>query len=484
MARSELTPGTTATEAPAEAALLAEVLELATAHLASLAGGPVAPRTPPGVLRERLGAPLPDTPQEPARVVRELAAGAEGGLTLMPSGRFFGFVIGGTLPAALAADWLTTVWDQNAGLYAPTPAAAIVEEIAGAHLLDLLGLPAGASFALVTGAQMAHVTCLAAARNHVLAAAGWDVERRGLIGGPPVRVLAGAQRHATIDRALRLIGLGTGCVELVEADTPGRMLPDALAGRLAGGAAGTPTIVCAQAGEVNTGAFDDLTEIIPAARAAGAWVHVDGAFGLWAAASPRLRHLVAGVDQADSWTTDCHKWLNVPYDCGVAVCAHPAAHRAAMTTHADYLVHSDAGGPRDPVDFTPEFSRRARGFPVYAALRSLGRSGVADLVDRSCAHARRFAEQLAAAPGVTVLNQVVLNQVLVGFAHPRGGDGDAHTRSVIDRVQRSGVCYPSGTSWGGHAAMRISVSNWRTTTDDVDRSVAAILAAARVAADA
>jgi glutamate/tyrosine decarboxylase-like PLP-dependent enzyme len=304
------------------------------------------------------------------------------------------------------------------------------------------------------------------------------VERRGLVGAPRVHVLAGAHRHATIDRALRLVGLGTDCVDLIDVDGQGRMLPEALARRLEDGNPSGATIVCAQAGEINTGAFDDLTTVIPIAHAAGAWVHVDGAFGLWAAASPRLRHFVAGVAAADSWTTDCHKWLNVPYDCGVAVCAHPAAHRAAMTVHADYLIQSDAGGPRDPVDFSPEFSRRARAFPVYAALRGLGRSGVADLIERSCAHARRFADLLAKAPGVRILNEVGLNQVLVGFADPWGGDDDAYTHAVIDRVQRDGVCYVTGTTWLGGAAMRISVSGWRTITDDVDRSVAAILRAA------
>ncbi|HXR12686.1 MAG TPA: pyridoxal-dependent decarboxylase, partial [Gaiellaceae bacterium] len=320
----------------------------------------------------------------------------------------------------------------------------------------------------VTGCQMAHVTALAAARHQVLAAAGWDVAQDGLAGSPPIRVVVGAKRHVTVDRALRLLGIGESSLHVVSADDQGRMrvreLPD-----LSGG----PTIVCGQAGEVNTGAFDDLDAIADAAKAGGAWFHVDGAFGLWAAASPQLRHLVRGAERADSWATDAHKWLNVPYDSGIAFCAHEDAHRAAMSVTASYLVHAKDARMRDAVDWTPEFSRRARGFAIYAAVRSLGRSGVAELVDRCCAHARRFAELLADG-GATILNEVVLNQVLVRF-----GDGE-RTREVIDRVQRDGTCWLGGTDWAGEHAMRISVSNWRTTAEDVERSAAAILAAAAV----
>ncbi len=430
--------------------------------------------------RAAFGRPLAMDPEDPGAVIADLIAAARPGLTLMPSGRFFGFVIGGTLPAALAADWLTSAWDQNAGLYAPTPAAAVAEEVAGEWLKDLFGVPVHASFALVTGAQMAHVTCLAAARHHVLQAVGWDVEVMGLGGAPRVRVLVGAQRHVTVNRALRFLGMGSGCMEAVDVDDQGRMVPASLAATLQRG--GGPAIVCAQVGEVNTGAIDDVAAVSTIAHDAGAWLHVDGAFGLWASASPVLRPLVAGVKNADSWATDCHKWLNVPYDCGVALCAHPDAHRAAMTVRADYLEQSLPDGPRDPVDWTPEFSRRARAFAVYAALRSLGRAGVASLIETGCAHARRFADLLRAAPGVEVVNEVTLNQVLVRFAHPRGGDDDAHTRGVVARVQRDGVCWMSGTTWRGTAAMRISVSSWRTTTDDVDRSAAAILRAAATTA--
>jgi glutamate/tyrosine decarboxylase-like PLP-dependent enzyme len=385
-------------------------------------------------LRDALGGPLPEQPTEPAAVIDELVAAADPGLVAVPSGRYFGFVIGGSVPASLAADWLTSTWDQNAGLVVISPAAAVVEEVAGRWLKELLGLPAHASFALVTGCQMAHVTALAAARHDVLARAGWDVERDGLTGAPPIRVLAGEERHVTIDRALRLLGLGTA--ELVPADEQGRMRADALSAAV--GTSPGPSIVCAQVGDVNTGAIDDVPAIVEAAHEAGAWVHVDGAFGLWAAASPELRGLVAGVERADSWATDAHKWLNVPYDSGLAFVAHPDAHRAALRVTASYLIQADAGGPRDQVDWTPEFSRRARGFAVYAAIRSLGRVGIAELVERCCAHARRFADRLASEPGVEILNDVVLNQVLVRFLDP-GGDHDGRTAAVVRRIQDEGV---------------------------------------------
>jgi glutamate/tyrosine decarboxylase-like PLP-dependent enzyme len=327
----------------------------------------------------------------------------------------------------------------------------------------------------VTGCQMAHVTALAAARHSVLAGVGWDVNERGLIGAPAVHVLVGAERHATVDRALRLLGIGAACIVPVPADGQGRMVPGAL--REALEHLDGPIIVCAQAGNVNTGSCDPLEEIADLAHTAGAWLHVDGAFGLWAAASPALRHLVAGADLADSWATDAHKWLNVPYDSGIAFCAHPEAQQAAMSVRAGYLVHADPDGPRDELDWNPEFSRRARGFPVYAAIRSLGRSGVAELVERCCAHARRFGEELQAAASVEVLNDVVLNQVLVRFLDD-AGDHDARTRSVIEAVQNDGTCWLSGTTWHGMGAMRISVSNWATTNDDVERSLEAIFRAA------
>jgi glutamate/tyrosine decarboxylase-like PLP-dependent enzyme len=383
----------------------------------------------------------------------------------MGSGRYFGFVIGGALPVALAADWLTSAWDQNAGLALPTPAAAVVEEVAGRWLKELLGIPAQASFGLVTGCQMAHATALAAARHHVLAAAGHDVERDGLAGAPPIRVVAGAKRHGTLERALRFVGLGTACVRPVEADGQGRMVVDALRDELARGSG--PTIVCAQLGEVNTGACDDLDAIADASSEAGAWLHVDGAFGLWAAASPALRHLTAGSARADSWATDAHKWLNVPYDCGIAFCAHPGSHRAALGIRSSYLLFADEGAAREPMDFVPEHSRRARAFPIYATLRALGRTGVAELVETACARARALAEGLSALPGCELLNEVVLNQVLLRF------EDDEATEAVVTAIQAGGEAWLGGTTWEGRRAIRLSVSCWRTSEDDVERTVAA-----------
>ena len=415
-----------------------------------------------------LGGPLPEVGLDERAVIASLVEASEPGLVASQSGRYFGFVVGGSLPAATAADWLATAWDVNAGGWVLGPAAMTVEEVARGWVAELLGLPPGVSGGFVSGCQMAHVTALAAARHHVLAQAGWNVAQDGLAGAPPIRVVVGGQRHVTVDRALRLLGIGASSLVVVPADEQGRMsvgeLPDLT---------GAPTIVCGQAGEVNTGAFDDLEAIADAVEGTGAWFHVDGAFGLWAGASPGLRHLVRGSERADSWATDFHKWLNVPYDSGIAFCAHPDAHREAMSATAAYIVLQEDPRRRDSVDWTPEFSRRARGFAVYAALRSLGRSGVAELVDRSCARARLFAELLEGG-GATILNEVVLNQVLVRF-----GNGET-TREVIRRVQEDGTCWLGGTEWQGEHAMRISVSNWRTTEEDVERSVAAILAAARL----
>ncbi len=445
-----------------------DLLEAAAAHAAdyidSLPDRPVRAALDPSAAREALHGGLSDEPVEPRQVLDELVADAEPGVTAMGSPRFFGFVIGGTMPAALAADWVVSAWDQNAGLASPTPAAAAIEEITGAWLLDLLGLPDDASFAFVTGCQMAHVTALAAARHRVLLEAGWDVERDGLIGAPPVRVIVGEERHVTVDRALRLLGFGTGRLEPVAVDDRGAMRSAALADRLAGDRG--PTIVCAQAGNVNTGAVDPLDEICDLGREAGAWVHVDGAFGLWGMASPNQREQLRGCERADSWATDAHKWLNVPYDCGIAFVADREAHRAAMTAHASYLQQGET--VREAVDWTPEFSRRARAVPVYAALRSLGRDGVAELVDRLCECARRFARLLGEGPGIEVLAQD-LNQVLVLL-----DDRDAVTDRVVAEIQREGSCWMSATTWRGRRCMRISVCSWRTSFEDVDRSVAAI----------
>jgi len=447
--------------------LLRRTAEIAADYLESLGERPVFPRVTPEQLREALGGPLPEEPLDPEQVLNDLAAGAEPGVVAMGSGRYFGFVIGGALPAALAADWLTSAWDQNAGLYVGGPSASVVEQVTREWLVELLGLPAEASIGFVTGTQMAHVTGLAAARFHVLDAVGWDVGRDGLTGAPGVRVLVGEKRHVTVDRALRLLGLGAPTV--VPADDQGRLQVDALRAALGDG----PTIVCAQAGEVNTGAFDPLPEIADACEQAGAWLHVDGAFGLWAAVAPGRKHLVEGIERADSWTTDAHKWLNVPYDSGIVFCAHPESHRAAMTITASYLIQDEgARRVRDQVDWVPEFSRRARGFAVYAALRSLGRSGITELVERCCEGATRFAAAIAELPGVQLLNEVVLNQVLFRF------DSDERTDDVLRRVQESGAVWMSGTTWDGRKAIRVSVSNWQTGDEEIALAVAAFREAA------
>jgi glutamate/tyrosine decarboxylase-like PLP-dependent enzyme len=413
------------------------------------------------------------------QVIEDLVAAADPGLVATQSPRYFGFVIGGGLDAAIAADWLTSVWDQNGGGYPAGPSAAVAEEVACEWLLDLLGLPGDAGVGLTTGCQMAHFTCLAAARHHALSDAGWDVEADGLFEAPPIRVLVGAKAHTTVFAALGMLGLGSRRVELVAADDQGRMRVSELARLLRSG--GGPAIVVAQVGEVNTGAIDEMLAIARLAREHNAWCHVDGAFGLWAAASPTLRGLIDGVAEADSWATDAHKWLNVPYDCGVAIVRDRTAHAAAMNSFAgaEYIPQAQHD-ERYQAEWVPEFSRRARGFAVYAALRELGRRGVAELVERCCRCARLMAEELARDPRVTVLNDVVLNQVLIRFAR----DGANVTDKVIEAVQREGTCWMSGTEWDGEPAMRISVCNWRTTEDDIHRSARAILAQSDVAAGA
>jgi len=451
-----------------ERELLRRTAEIAADFVESLDERSIRPRATVDALRAALGGPLPEAPSDPLDVIEALAAAAEPGVVGIPSGRYFGFVIGGSLPAALAADWLTSVWDQNAGLVICGPSAAVSEQVAGEWLKDLLGLPETASFAFVTGCQMAHVTCLAAARHEVLRQIGWDVEANGLAGSPPITLVTGGRKHVTVDRALRLLGLGSEGTRRVAVDAQGRMLSGALKAALQDITG--PTIVCAQAGEVNTGAFDPIDDIADLCAATGAWLHVDGAFGLWAAASPELRHLTRGVERADSWATDAHKWLNVPYDSGLAFVAHPDAHRAAMRLTAEYLAASE-GSARDQMDWTPEFSRRARGFAVYAALRSLGRSGVAELVEGSCARARQFSAAVTDLPGCEVLNDVVLNQVLFRF------EDDATTNALLASVQESGESWMSGTIWDGRAAIRLSVSNWRTSETDIERTVAAFEAA-------
>ncbi|GAS87340.1 pyridoxal phosphate-dependent decarboxylase family protein [Mycolicibacterium brisbanense] len=456
------------TQSPTRAAGLRAALAQAEAFLSGLDDRPVAARSDASAVRAVLGGPLPTDGEDPAAVIDALAAGAEPGLVASAGPRHFGFVIGGALPAALAADWLASAWDQNGAYHSLSPAAAAIEEVTAGWLLDLFGLPPAASVGFVTGAQGANTTGLAAARHAVLARAGWDVERDGLTGAPRVRVLCGEQAHATIYTALRLLGLGDGTAIRIPADAQGRMDPDALAHVLADDAA--PTIVCAQAGNVSTGSFDPFEPIADACAAHRAWLHVDGAFGLWAAAAPGTRHLTRGVQRADSWAVDAHKWLNVPYDSAMAIVADPDAHLAAMTLAGPYLVADP--GQRDGTNFVPESSRRARAVPVYAALRSLGRSGVAELVERNCAQARRMATLLADIPGAEILNDVVLNQVLVRLP----GDDDANRRAVA-AIQAEGTCWLGGTTWQGRYVLRVSFSNWATTDDDVDRSAAAIRAA-------
>ena len=450
--------------------LLERAAALGIDYVESVPDRPVRPNATIAELRSVLDVPLADEPTSALEVIEDLARDVDPGLAQMGSGRYFGFVIGGALPVAIAADWLTSAWDQNAGLAIPTPAAAVIEEVAGRWLKELFGIPPHASFALVTGCQVAHTTALAAARNHVLARAGHDVEQDGLAGAPRIRVVAGAKRHGTIDRSLRLLGLGTGSVRVVPADDQGRMSVEELRAEL--GRESGPTIVCAQLGEVNTGACDDLEAIADAVGETGAWLHIDGAFGLWAAASPELRRLTAGVGRADSWANDAHKWLNVPYDSGLAFCAHPEAHQAAIGIRSAYLMHADPETGRDPVDWNPEHSRRARGFALYAALRALGRSGVAELVERSCARARAIAAGLADVPGCELLNEVVLNQVLLRF------ETDKATVAVVEAVQAGGEAWAGTTIWDGRRAIRISVSNWQTSEDDVLRTIAAFAEAA------
>ena len=450
------------TATPGRAAALSIAVAHAERWLASLDSRPVPPQAQVEEIVERLGPTLPDGPQDAAGVVERLATACEPGLTAMPSGRFYGMVIGGSHPAALAADWLTSAWDQNAGLARLTPAATATEHVASAWLLDLLGLPEGSAVGFVTGGTMANFTCLAAGRDAVLRRAGWDIASSGLVGSPGVRVLVGEERHDSVDLVLRYLGLGAP--ERVASDEQGRIDVAALRSALESGVR-RPTIVALQAGNVHTGAFDPFEDAIAVAREHDAWVHVDGAFGLFAAASPRHRHLVAGCEAADSWATDAHKTLNVPYDSGLAIVRDRAALRAAMSMVGPYLIQDAAG---DPFEKVPELSRRARGLPVWAVLRTLGRSGVAALVDRLAGHAATFAEAVAEIDGAEVLHDVVFTQVCVAFGE------DTRTLDVVSRMLEDGTAWTSGSVWHGRAVLRIAVSNWATTKQDVERSLAAL----------
>src|SRR5688572_7781700 len=450
--------------------LLQRAAAMSGEYLDGLAERHVGAREDAVTVADRLRVPLPDAGEDPLQVIERLARDIDPGLVASAGPRYFGFVIGGALPASVAADWLTTAWDQNTATHSLSPAGAAAEEVAGEWMKELLGIPAEASHGLPTGAGLGNTVGMAAARHALLDRVGWDVETRGLYDAPRVEVLIGAEAHATILTGLQYLGLGRNRVTRVAVDDQGRMRADALSDALAA-AVDRPTLVCAQAGNVNTGAFDPLEPIAAAVRAhANAWLHIDGAFGLWAAVVPRLRHLVAGSESADSWATDAHKWLNIGYDCGFVAVRDTAAHRVAMATSAAYLLAS--GTNREGWEYVLDSSRRARGFALYAALRSLGRDGVRDLVERCCALARRTADALASVPDVRILNEVSLNQVLVRF-----GDDDERTRDVIRRVQESGEAWMGGTSWRGAAAMRISVSGWQTTEADIDRTVAAIRSA-------
>ena len=459
------------------AQLLTRTSQLANDFLDGVAGRPVARRVDfEKLLSDVVGNGVPDEGDDPMQIIELLSRLADRAAVATAGPRYFGFVVGGSLPVALAADWLAAAWDQNAAFCAHSPLAAAAEQTAGDWLVDLFGLAKGTSFGFVTGGTMANFTGLAAGRHALFEKLGWDVEKQGLIGAPRITVVTSDESHISVLACLQMLGLGSEQVVRVPADDQGRMRSDQLQSILAG--IQTPILVCAQAGNVNTGSFDRIAEIVAAIRERPSWLHVDGAFGLWAAAAPGYQSLTRGIEFADSVSVDCHKWLNVPYDCGLVFVRDPAAHRAAMSLHAAYYVTADRA-ERDNCDWVPEASRRARGFTVYAALRFLGRKGIAELVDRCCRLARRMAQRLTKDPMITILNDVVLNQVLVRFSDSSGQNSDQFTGEVIRRVQEDGTCWLGGTTWHGIHAMRISISNWSTTEEDIDISADAILRCAR-----
>jgi glutamate/tyrosine decarboxylase-like PLP-dependent enzyme len=443
--------------------LLAKTAQRATQYVTGIGSRRVAPRPEDITRLEALGGSVPEHPTDPAEVVALLDEVGSPATVATTGGRYYGFVNGGTLPAALAANWLAAAWDQNASMYVMSPVAARLEEIVTAWIVELIGLPSGAGAGFVTGTTMANLSGLAAARTALLKRAGWNVEEDGLFSAPPIKVVVGDEVHVSVLKALSLLGFGRSRLTRVPVDGQGRMRPDALP------ALDDRSLVCIQAGNVNTGAFDPAGEICARAHQADAWVHVDGAFGLWAAVSPKYAPLLSGAGEADSWAIDCHKWLNVPYDSAVALLREPEHLRTAMTVSAAYLTPSHH---REPWHYAPEASRRARGVELWAAIRSLGRSGLSDLIERNCHAAKLFAERLRAA-GFAILNDVVLNQVLVSFGSPE------ETRRVIAELQSDGTCWCGGTQWQGHTAMRISVSCWATTDDDVERSAAAMIRIAK-----
>jgi len=454
---------------------LDQAVSHAVAHLENLDHDSVAATADVVSLRARLAKDLNDESLSPSLVVDELAHDVKGGLLGSAGGRFFGWVIGGVVPAALATDWMTSAWQQNAALYACSPAAAVVEEVVGSWLKDLLGLPKQVSFALVTGCQMAHVTCLAAARHSLLAKLDWDVETKGLFGAPSIRILTSSERHGSFERSVRLLGFGTSNIELLPIDDEGGLLSASLEQKLQEDVS-RPTMVLLQAGDINIGAYDNFSELIPIAKRYGAWVHVDGAFGMWVAASQRLRHLTNGVGAADSWATDGHKWLNVPFDCGFAFVADTESHRASLSSHAAYITHvTDA---RDQMDWNPEWSRRSRCFASYAAIRQLGRKGIADLVDRCCKHAHEIVNGIGKLEGAELVWEPTINQGLVRFLDQKpqatAEDHDRRTEEVIAAILKTGEAFFGGTTWRGSRAMRVSVCNWKTSDEDVERAINAV----------
>jgi glutamate/tyrosine decarboxylase-like PLP-dependent enzyme len=453
---------------------MSDVLTVAAAHAAKylqeLESRPIATTATTEELRARLAKPLPHTGLASEDVINELVRDVEGGILGSGSGRFFGWVIGGALPAAIAADWLTSAWDQNAASNLTAPAEAVIEEVCGEWAKELLGIPMSASFAFVTGCQMAHTTALAAARHKLLRDRGWDIERAGLAGAPPLRILTTENRHESILRSVRLLGIGTDAIQYVPADNMGRMLVGQLEESLRR-LDGNPAIVCLQAGDLNTGIFDPFEAGCAVAHAANAWVHIDGAFGLWAAASAMYRHLLEGAERADSWVTDGHKWLNLPFDSGLVFVAHPSAHRAAFAQDTSYSVPREE--LRNQKDWNPEWSRRGRAFVAYTAIRTLGRTGIAEIVDRCCAHAKRLVTGIGELPGAEVVATPIINQGLVRFL-AADGDHDSATNEVIRRIQAEGIAWFGGATWRGMRVMRVSVCNWRTSEHDIERALASV----------
>lgn len=449
-------------------ATLKDVLERALSYFDTLDDQPVGVNFSPAALKSQWSDKLPDEGIPVDQIIKELDQASRDGLMSVQSGRFFSWVIGGSHPSALAADWLTSVWDQNAGLYSVAPSASIAEEIAGEWLKQIFHLPAQASFAFVTGCQMAHFTCLNAARNHVYGQVGWDVEKKGLSGAPPIQIISSDQAHISIHRAVRMLGFGTDAIMPMATDAMGKIIVSEFE-KAMHGFSGGPAILVLQAGDVNTGVYDDFEKIIPVAHRHNIWVHIDGAFGLWATACKDKAYLTKGIELADSWATDGHKWLNVPYDCGYAFTAHPEAHYRSLTHHASYV--TQGGEVRDPMNWTPEFSRRARGFATYAVLRELGTKGIDDLISRTCRFAHEIVTGIGSMDHAEIIALPVINQGLLRFKDPVNGNDDEFTEKVIHEINLTGEAFFQPTTYKGKRCMRVSVSGWRTTEEDVQRTI-------------